>query len=66
MHLGEGWQQRWLSAGADTRLDWLDTLPTDSPAAARTKRTCSVVATNSLMLNRIVLPATACWPDRGP
>jgi len=56
MHPGEGWQQRWLSAGADMRLDWLDTLPTDSPATARTKRTCNVVATNSLMLNRIVLP----------
>src|SRR5271165_3392427 len=38
MHPGEGWQQRWLSAGADMRLDWLDTLPTDSPAPGHAEK----------------------------
>jgi len=55
-HPGDGWQQRWLSAGADTRLDWLNDLPTSSPVPAREKRAGNVVATNSLLLNRIVLP----------
>lgn len=56
-HPGEGWQRRWLSAGADTRLDWLNDLPTISPVPAREKRAGNVVATNSLLLNRVVLPS---------
>jgi integrase len=56
-HPGEGWQQRWLAADADTRLDWLNDLPTSSPVPAREKRAGNVVATNSLLLNRIVLPS---------
>jgi len=56
-HPGDGWQQRWLAAGADTRLDWLNDLPTSSPVPAREKRAGNVVATNSLLLNRVVLPS---------
>jgi integrase len=56
-HPGDGWQQRWLAAGADTRLDWLNNLPTSSPVPAREKRAGNVVATNSLLLNRVVLPS---------
>ena len=56
-HPAEGWQQRWLAAGADTGLDWLNDLPTSSPVPAKEKRNGNVVATNSLLLNRIVLPS---------
>ncbi|MGH3439467.1 MAG: tyrosine-type recombinase/integrase [Sciscionella sp.] len=55
-HPGEGWQQRWVAADAESRLDWLNDLPTISPVQAREKRAGNVIATNSLLLNRIVLP----------
>ncbi|MGW9389170.1 tyrosine-type recombinase/integrase [Streptomyces globisporus] len=54
---GEGWQQRWIAAGADSSLDWLNTLPRGSPAAVNRRRAVTRVGLISLLLNRVVLPA---------
>ena len=36
-HPGEGWQQRWVAAGADTDLGWIDTLVVRDTRSANTK-----------------------------
>lgn len=43
--------------GADSSLDWLNTLPRGSPAAVNRRRAVTRVGLISLLLNRVVLPA---------
>ncbi|MFF8994456.1 tyrosine-type recombinase/integrase [Streptomyces sp. NPDC014983] len=52
----EGWQRRWIAAGADRGLDWLNTLPKGYAAGLERRRALSRLGAISLLLNRVVLP----------
>ncbi|WP_199838753.1 hypothetical protein [Streptomyces sp. TN58] len=53
---GDGWQQRWIAAGADRGLDWLNMLPEGFHSGVERRRALSRIGTISLLLNRVVLP----------
>lgn len=55
-HPGEGWQDRWLAAGADRDTGWLDEIVTDDLRAPGTKRTAMTYGVACLFLGRVVLP----------
>jgi integrase len=66
---GQGWQQRWLAAGADAGTDWLAAVP--APRPALTTRTNHAILRNGLaglLLARVVAPSydflTAYWAQR--
>ncbi|MFJ1560718.1 hypothetical protein [Streptomyces mirabilis] len=48
---GDGWQRRWLAAGADRGLDWLNTLPEGYAAGVDRRRALSRLGAISLLLN---------------
>lgn len=54
---GAGWQQRWVAAGADDDLGWVDALsdPTD-PRCSRVRRDVVIQGVSCLLLCRVVLP----------
>ncbi|WP_406739567.1 site-specific integrase (plasmid) [Streptomyces sp. NBC_00853] len=56
-HSGDGWQQRWLAAGADAGLEWLGTIPAYSDADEKRRRAVALSGLASLLLNRVVLPS---------
>lgn len=55
-HPGDGWQERWLAAGADQGTGWLDDLVADDPRSPATKRMGMTLAVACLMLARVILP----------
>jgi integrase len=55
-HPGEGWQERWLAAGADQGTEWLDALVADDPRAAASKRAEMTFALGYLLVAGVVLP----------
>jgi hypothetical protein len=55
-HPGEGWQERWLAAGADRGTGWLDDLVAGDPRTPGTKRAAMTYAVAFLMLARVILP----------
>lgn len=55
-HPGDGWQQRWLAAGADRDTQWLDAIVADDPRSRATKRTDMTYGIAYLILCRVVLP----------
>lgn len=54
---GAGWQQRWVAAGADDDLGWIDALadPND-PRCSRVRRDVVIQGVSCLLLCRVVLP----------
>jgi integrase len=56
---GDGWQERWLNAGADD-LDWLDRVDPTDTRAARTKRSEVTSGLSLLMLLRVVIVSYGC------
>src|SRR5262249_3428252 len=55
-HPGEGWQERWLAAGADQGTEWLDALVADDPRAAASKRAEMTFALGYLLVAGAGLP----------
>jgi integrase len=55
-HPGDGWQERWVAAGADSGTGWLDDIVAGDPRAPGTKRAAMTFAAACLMLARVVLP----------
>jgi hypothetical protein len=56
-HPGEGWQDRWVAAGADTDLGWIDTLVPRDTRSAKTKRQERISGLVCLLMRRVVLPS---------
>jgi hypothetical protein len=56
-HPGEGWQQRWVTAGADTDLGWIDTLVVRDTRSANTKRQEHISGLACLLMCRVVVPS---------
>jgi hypothetical protein len=56
-HNGDGWQDRWLAAGADTSKAWLADLAPQDTRAANTKRDEHQRGLAMLLLCRVVLPS---------
>jgi integrase len=56
-HPGSGWQQRWMAAGADVDLAWLDALAPSDTRPPRTTRIEHVEGLACLLLCRVVLPS---------
>lgn len=56
---GEGWQDRWLTAGADAGLGWVDQLTVDDPRGKRHKHQEVMLGLSGLMLCRLVQPSYA-------
>ncbi len=56
-HSGQGWQQRWLTAGADHGTSWIDDIIADDPRTPVVARNATVGGLNSLLLARVVLPS---------
>ena len=54
---GEGWQDRWLAAGADEGLDWIDDVLADDPRSPVTKRDEVMRGLICLLLCRVMLPS---------
>jgi integrase len=53
-HPGAGWQERWVTSGADGGVDWLDTLAVlNNPRGLRTVRADLVQGLSRLLLCRI-------------
>jgi integrase len=55
-HPGEGWQERWLAAGADHGIGWLDEIVASDPRSPRSKRHAMTYAIGCLMLARVIVP----------
>jgi integrase len=55
-HPGEGWQERWLAAGADQGTGWLDDIVAGDPRKPGNKRTTMTYAVAFLFLARVILP----------
>jgi integrase len=55
-HPGDGWQERWLAAGADHRAGWLEEIAAGDPRAPATRRAAMGTALTALLLARVVLP----------
>lgn len=55
-HPGDGWQDRWLAAGADRDIHCLDKIVEDDPRAGVTKRNEMINGLGCLLLCRVVLP----------
>ena len=55
-HPGDGWQDRWLAAGADRDTRWLDQIVAADPRAATTKRDLMCHGLAYLLLCRVVFP----------
>jgi hypothetical protein len=55
-HPGDGWQERWLAAGADQDTKWLDALVADDPRVPAAKRSEMAYAVSYLITARVVLP----------
>jgi hypothetical protein len=53
---GDGWQQRWLAAGADQGTRWLDQIASRDQQWTRAKRGYLTYAVSLLMVARVVLP----------
>jgi hypothetical protein len=56
---GDGWQERWLNAGAD-ELDWLDRVDPADTRAATSKRSEVTSGLSLLMLLRVVIVSYGC------
>lgn len=56
-HPGDGWQQRWLTSGADDSIDWIDPLIADVPLAYDSKREQVMTGVGFLLICRVVLPS---------
>ncbi len=56
-HQGAGWQERWVSSGANTGMGWLDRLAGRITPHGRTVRADLVQALPRLLLCRIVFPS---------
>ncbi len=55
-HPGDGWQERWLAAGADRHTRWLDEIVAADPRTPVTKRAEMTYGLCCLLLCRVVLP----------
>lgn len=55
-HPGDGWQARWLAAGADRDTKWLDSIVATDPRTEGTKRSVMTGGLVFLMLRRVVIP----------
>ncbi|MGI8305874.1 tyrosine-type recombinase/integrase [Saccharopolyspora hattusasensis] len=55
-HPGSGWQDRWVSAGADGGPDWLDGLAPEDTRQPHTKRYQHLVGLAALVLCRVIVP----------
>lgn len=53
---GDGWQERWLAAGADQGTQWLEEILARDLRRARGKRTEMTCAVSLLIVARVVLP----------
>lgn len=56
-HPGQGWQQRWLAAGADDGVEWIDSLIVGDTRAHQTRREEITGGLVFLLLCRTVLPS---------
>jgi site-specific recombinase XerD len=56
---GEGWQDRWLAAGADEDLAWVDELTVDDPRSDKHKRDEVMRGLTALLVCRLVQPSYA-------
>jgi hypothetical protein len=55
-HPGDGWQERWVAAGADRHTEWLDEIVATDPRTPATKRAEMTNGLCYLLLCRVVLP----------
>ncbi len=53
---GAGWQERWLSSGADTGVDWMDELAASDPRSDHTARSAIRNGMIYLLACQVVLP----------
>lgn len=53
---GDGWQDRWLTSGADASLDWVDQLTADDPRGKQYKHQEVMLGLSSLLMCRLVQP----------
>jgi site-specific recombinase XerD len=65
-HPGDGWQQRWLAAGADRDTRWLDELVAEDPRTPATKRDAMTSGLALLLLCQCVLPGYGFLAHYGP
>lgn len=56
---GEGWQDRWLAAGGDGGLEWVDQLTVGDPRSDRTRHNEVMRGLAALLLCRLVQPSYA-------
>jgi hypothetical protein len=56
-HPGEGWQQRWLAAGADHGVGWIDELVVEDTRAYDTQHGEIISGLVFLLLCRVMLPS---------
>ncbi len=57
-HPGDGWQARWLAAGADSDLGWVDTIAVNDATRALTTRHAEIVGgLAALLLARTIFPS---------
>jgi integrase len=54
---GDGWQQRWVTSGADRDMSWLDSVIIDGPRTPMARRGILTGGLNGLLLCRVVLPS---------
>jgi integrase len=56
-HPGDGWQARWLAAGADSDLSWVDTIADDTTRSVKTRHAEIMGGLAALLLARAVFPS---------
>ncbi|MFL6120230.1 tyrosine-type recombinase/integrase [Actinophytocola sp.] len=56
-HPGDGWQQRWVNSGADSGMDWVDTVIDGDARSSVTVRANVGAGLTSLLLCRAVFPS---------
>jgi integrase len=54
---GDGWQQRWLAAGADTSTEWISTVTDGFGRIEPTRRDVTTEGLSALLLKRVLTPS---------
>jgi len=58
-HPGEGWQERWLAAGAGNGTAWIAQIAAAGAAGGKARRTTICAGVSALLVCRVVLPGYA-------
>jgi integrase len=56
-HPGDGWQERWLMAGADSTVEWISFVTTGFDRTEPTRRALTTEGLAALLLKRVMLPS---------